>query len=256
MFAPFKWEAYFSNFPVILMAFGKTIAISFLALVLALLLGMIFGMFSVTRSPILRALNRIYVEAIQNVPLLLQVFVMYSVFPLIGIKISTFLIGVIAIGIYHGAYISEVVRSGISSIPNGQFEAAKSQGFSYAQTMFQIILPQAITIIMPPLAVQAANLIKNTSIMALVAGGELMYASNSFANSTSYYGPAYVTAAVLYFILCFPLSRLALSLEKNRGRSRVKRVEYVNKAMTELDEDMKNAVAEEGVSTWESSSRG
>lgn len=256
MFAAFKWEAYFEAFPTILMAFTKTIGISLLALVLALILGVIFGLMSVSRSTVLRAINRVYVEMIQNVPLLLQVFVMYAVFPLIGIKLSTFLIGVIAIGIYHGAYISEVVRSGISSIPEGQFEAAKSQGFSYIQTMSLVILPQAISIIMPPLAVQAANLIKNTSIMALVAGGELMYATNSFANSTSYYGPAYVVAAILYFILCFPLSRLALHLEQNRGRRRIKRKEYYNPAMTEFDEDMKNAVAEEGVSTWESSSRG
>ncbi len=258
MFAPFKWQAYFDNFPVILTAFGKTIGISVLALLLALVLGVIFGVMSVSRNKVLRAINRVYVEVIQNVPLLLQVFVMYAVFPLIGIEMSTFLIGVIAIGIYHGAYISEVVRSGISSIPTGQFEAARSQGFSYIEMMRTIILPQAIQIIMPPLAVQAANLIKNTSIMALVAGGELMYATNSFANSTSYYGPAYVIAALMYFILCFPLSRLALRLETNRGKKRIRRVQYdeVNVAITEDDDDLKHAVAREGVSTWESSSRG
>lgn len=258
MFALFKWEAYLEKFPTILEAFGKTIQISLLALVLALILGVIFGLMSVSRSQVLRGINRAYVEFFQNIPLLLQVLVLYAGFPLLGINMSTFLIGVIAIGIYHGAYISEVVRSGISSIPNGQFEAARSQGFSYIEMMSMIILPQAISIIMPPLAVQAANLIKNTSIMALVAGGELMYASNSFANSTSYYGPAYVVAAILYFILCFPLSRLALRLEQNRGKKKIKKVEYetMNPAMTERDDDMKHAIAEEGVSTWESSSRG
>lgn len=81
-----------------------------------------------------------------------------------------------------------------------------------------IILPQAIRIIMPPLAVQAANLVKNTSVLALIAGGELMYFSNSFAGATSYYGPVYVVAALLYFAICFPLSRLALYLE-HRTRS-------------------------------------
>lgn len=258
IFAPFKWQAYFDNFPTILVAFGKTIGISALALVLAIILGVIFGLMAISRNKVLRVINRIYVEMIQNVPLLLQVFVMYAIFPLIGINMSTFLIGVIAIGIYHGAYISEVVRSGVSSIPRGQFEAAKSQGFGYVETMAVIILPQAIGIIMPPLAVQAANLIKNTSIMALVAGGELMYASNSFANSTSYYGPAYVIAAVLYFLLCFPLSRLALRLEKNRGKRRIKKVTYEDytTTITEDDDDLKHAVAREGVSTWESSSRG
>ena len=144
---------------------------------------------------VLRGVTRVYVEVVQNVPLLLQVFVLYAIFPLVGLTLAAFWIGVLAIGIYHGGYMSEVVRSGIGSIHRGQFEAAKSQGFGYWQTMFLIILPQAFRIILPPLAVQAANLVKNTSVLALIAGGELMYFSNSFAGATSYYGPAYVVAA-------------------------------------------------------------
>ena len=116
--------------------------------------------------------------------------------------------------------MSEVVRSGIGSVHRGQFEAAKSQGFSPVQTMTLIILPQAMRIILPPLAVQAANLVKNTSVLALIAGGELMYFANSFAGDTSYYGPAYVAAAVLYFAICFPLSRAAVYLERRMGTHR------------------------------------
>lgn len=218
IFAAYKWEALWQRWPDIALAFGTTVGISVLALVIALALGIVFGVLSVSRIPVFRAITRIYVEVVQNVPLLLQVFVFYAIFPLLGLTLAAFWIGVLAIGIYHGGYISEVVRSGIGSIHRGQFEAAKSQGFSYWQTMFLIILPQAMRIIMPPLAVQAANLVKNTSVLALIAGGELMYFSNSFAGATSYYGPVYVVAAVLYFIICFPLSRLALYLE-HRTRS-------------------------------------
>ena len=218
IFAPYKWEALFERWPDILMAFGTTVGISVLALVIALALGIVFGVLSVSRIPVLRGITRVYVEVVQNVPLLLQVFVFYAIFPLLGLSLAAFWIGVLAIGIYHGGYISEVVRSGIGSIHRGQFEAAKSQGFTYWQSMFVIILPQAIRIIMPPLAVQAANLVKNTSVLALIAGGELMYFSNSFAGATSYYGPVYVVAALLYFAICFPLSRLALYLER-RTRS-------------------------------------
>lgn len=214
IFAPYKWEALFERWPDILAAFGTTVGISVLALVIALALGIVFGVLSVSRIPVLRGITRVYVEVVQNVPLLLQVFVFYAIFPLLGLSLAAFWIGVLAIGIYHGGYISEVVRSGIGSIHRGQFEAAKSQGFSYWQSMFVIILPQAIRIIMPPLAVQAANLVKNTSVLALIAGGELMYFSNSFAGATSYYGPVYVVAALLYFVICFPLSRLALYLER------------------------------------------
>ncbi len=197
-----------------------TAAISALALVIALVLGFVFGVFAVSRFRILRALTRVYVETVQNIPLLLQVFVLYAVFPLIGLTIASFWIGVIAIGAYHGGYMSEVVRSGIGSVHRGQFEAAKSQGFSPVQTMTLIILPQALRIILPPLAVQAANLVKNTSVLALIAGGELMYFANSFAGDTSYYGPAYVAAAVLYFAICFPLSRGAVYLEHRMGAHR------------------------------------
>lgn len=217
-FAPYKWEALFAKWPDLLSAFGHTVAISFFALLLALVLGVIFGVLSVSRFTVARGITRVYVEVVQNVPLLLQAFVFYALLPLIGISLETFYIGILAIGIYHGGYISEVVRSGIGSIYRGQFEAAKSQGFSYWQMMFVIILPQAMRIILPPLAVQAANLVKNTSILAFFVGAEIMYFSNSFAGSTSYYGPVYVVAAVLYFIICFPLSRLALYLER-RTRS-------------------------------------
>ena len=170
IFAPYKWEALFARWPDILAAFGMTAAISALALVIALVLGFVFGVFAVSRFRILRALTRVYVETVQNIPLLLQVFVLYAVFPLLGLTIASFWIGVIAIGAYHGGYMSEVVRSGIGSVHRGQFEAAKSQGFSPVQTMTLIILPQAMRIILPPLAVQAANLVKNTSVLALIAG--------------------------------------------------------------------------------------
>lgn len=219
-FAPYKWEALFQRWPEILAAFGQTALISFFALILALVLGVIFGVLSVSRFSPLRGITRVYVEIVQNVPLLLQAFVFYALLPLIGINLETVYIGIFAIGIYHGGYISEVVRSGIGSIHRGQFEAAKSQGFGYWQSMFVIILPQAMRIIMPPLAVQAANLVKNTSILAFFVGGEIMYFSNSFAGSTSYYGPVYVVAAILYFIICFPLSRLALYLERRTRSSK------------------------------------
>ena len=233
-FAGYKWEALFARWPEILQAFGTTISISLFALIISLILGTIFGILSVSRFPFFRGFTRVYVEIVQNVPLLLQVFVFYAIFPLIGFRLSSFMIGVIAIGIYHGGYISEVVRSGIGSIHRGQFEAAKSQGFSYWQMMLIVILPQAIRIILPPLAVQAANLIKNTSVLALIAGGELMYFSNSFAGSTSYYGPVYVIAAILYFVICFPLSRLAIYLEE---RTRSHRHVATGEALEKLVED-------------------
>lgn len=119
----------------------------------------------------------------------------------------------IGVGVYHGAYISEVIRTGIEAIPRGQSEAAASQGFSYLETMYYIILPQTIRIIMPPLANQALNLVKNTSILAMVAGMDLMYFTDSWGSERNFFAQAYFTSALLYFIICFPLARLARYLE-------------------------------------------
>jgi putative glutamine transport system permease protein len=205
-FAPLRWVFLWRDKAVFLEGFGITLLVSLCALLLALVLGIIFGLFSTSSGRIPKAVSRVYVEFFQNTPLVVQVFFVYNALPYLGITLDVFVIGMLCVGIYHGAYVSEVIRAGITSIPKGQMEAARSQGFSYIQAMRWIILPQTVTIVLPPLANQAVNLIKNTSVLALVAGGDLMYRADSWAsNGTLSYGPAYVITGVLYFLLCFPL---------------------------------------------------
>jgi putative glutamine transport system permease protein len=211
--------------PEFLAGFGITVLVSILALLLALVLGIIFGLFSTSGLRPLKILSRIYVEIFQNTPLVVQVFFVYNALPYVGIRLDVFLIGMLCVGIYHGAYVAEVFRAGITSIPKGQMEAARSQGFSYVQAMQYIILPQTITIVLPPLGNQAVNLIKNTSVLALIAGGDLMYRADSWAsNGTLSYGPAYLITGLLYFILCFPLVSWARRHEM-RIKSRDSRAE-------------------------------
>jgi putative glutamine transport system permease protein len=205
-FALWRWQRLFLAAPEFLSGFGTTLLVSFLALLLALALGIIFGLFSTSGRGLIRGISRVYVEIFQNTPLVVQVFFAYNALPYVGVTLDVFLIGMLCVGIYHGAYVSEVIRAGITSIARGQMEAARSQGFSYLQAMRYIILPQTVTIVLPPLANQAVNLIKNTSTLALIAGGDLMYRADSWAsNGTLSYGPAYLTTGVLYFLLCFPL---------------------------------------------------
>lgn len=212
-FALFKWEAVFRDFSMFFEGFVTTLEVAVLGLLLALILGVIFGVLSTSKIKIFRVISRIYVEIIQNTPLVIQIFFLFNGLPYIKIVLPVFIIGVLGVGVYHGAYIAEVVRAGITSVPKGQFEAAKSQGFSYSQTMRYIILPQTIKIIIPPLTNQLVNLIKNTSVLAMIAGGDLMYTTDSWSSSNMYYGPAYVVTGVLYFVLCYPLARLARKLE-------------------------------------------
>ena len=138
-------------------------------------------------------------------------------------RTSAFALGVLGVGLYHAAYVSEVIRTGIESVPRGQFEAALSQGFSRLQSYVDIVLPQTFKVILPPLCNQALNLVKNTSVLALIAGGDLMYNADNFV-STYGYLQGYIMACVLYFIICFPLAILVQWLEarsKKRPRAKV-----------------------------------
>ena len=139
------------------------------------------------------------------------------------VRTSAFALGTLGVGLYHAAYVSEVIRTGIESVPRGQFEAALSQGFSRLQSYVYIVLPQTFKVILPPLCNQALNLVKNTSVLALIAGGDLMYNADNFV-STYGYLQGYIMACVLYFIICFPLAILVQWLEarsKKRPRAKV-----------------------------------
>lgn len=191
-----------------------TVQVAVCGLLLALLLGIIFGLCSTSKSRVLKGIARMYVEFFQNTPLVVQVFFMYYPLAMAGVVLEPFTIGILGVGIYHGAYVAEVIRAGIQSIPDGQLEAAASQGFTYLQTMQYIILPQTVKIILPPLTNQAVNLIKNTSVLSMISGFDLMYVAESYASYTLDYAPSYILAGLLYFILCFPLASFARRYEE------------------------------------------
>lgn len=213
-FAWFKWEALFRDWTIFRDGFLTTLTVSILGLALALALGVFFGILSASKIKVFEVISRVYVEFIQNTPLVIQVFFLYNGLPLIAnIVLPVETIGVLAVGVYHGAYIAEVVRGGILSINKGQLEAALSQGFNYWEAMRYIILPQARVVMLPPLTNQAVNLVKNTSVLAMIAGGDLMYRTDSWAMEKMYYGPAYVVTGLLYLVICLPLATLARKLE-------------------------------------------
>ena len=210
-----RWEALFANMDVLWQGVLVTLLVASLGLALALALGTIIGVMSASHAKIPKGIARAYVEFYQNTPLLIQVFMIFNALPMIlpGMFIPVISIGIIGVGMYHGAYIGEVVRAGIQSIGRGQLEAALSQGFTYIGAMRYIIIPQAMRVVLPPLTNQAVSLIKNTSGIAIIAGGDLMYAGDSFAGRYGHYGPTYVVVGLLYFLMCFPLARLARRLE-------------------------------------------
>ncbi len=233
LFDPRRWEITMNEMGSLWEGFAFTLQVVVAGLLLSLVLGTILGVFSTTRSRVLRLISRIYVEFFQNTPLPVQVFFYYMAGPRVlqmitgadgPVRISAFAIGALGVGLYHAAYISEVIRTGIESVPRGQMEAALSQGFTRTQSYAYIILPQTFKVILPPLCNQALNLVKNTSVLALIAGGDLMYNADNFV-STYGYLQGYIMACVLYFIICFPLAMLVQWLERrSKLRPRAKSI--------------------------------
>ncbi|MCD8240673.1 MAG: ABC transporter permease subunit, partial [Oscillospiraceae bacterium] len=127
---PWRWQNIFAEWPLLLRAFLVTLEAAVLALILALILGVIFGLLSTSRSRLLRIIARVYVEFFQNTPLMIQLFFAYFALPYMGVVLPAFACGVLCVGIYTGAYISEVVRDMIETIPKGQSAAANSHCFA------------------------------------------------------------------------------------------------------------------------------
>lgn len=223
---PRRWQITFDSIDAFWDGFFVTLQVVVWGLILALALGTILGVFSTTRSRVLRAISRVYVEFYQNTPLPVQVIFMYLMGPQLlqiatgsaaPVPIPSVVLGFVGVGLYHAAYVAEVIRTGIEAVPRGQMEAALSQGFTRVQAYIYIILPQTFKVILPPLCNQALNLVKNSSVLALVAGGDLMYRSNSFVGTYGYL-QGYILACVMYFIICFPLSMLVQYLERRSKR--------------------------------------
>ena len=221
IFSPAAWQKLWVYRTTFLTGFGNTLRTAAVALILALILGFLFGLMASSQSRVLRATARVYVEFIQNTPVVLQMCFLYYVLAFSGVKTDIIVTGIVALGVYTGAYMSEVVRAGIASIPKGQFEAAESQGFGYFDTMWQIILPQSIKIILPPMVNQMVNLIKNTSCLYIVGGADLISLTYSFvtgATTGGAYAPAYILCGGMFFCICYPLSHLATRWETSLKR--------------------------------------
>lgn len=223
---PLRWERTLSNMGPFWEGWAFTLKVVLAGLALSLALGTLLGVFSTTRSKVLRGISRVYVEFYQNTPLPVQVFFMYTAGPQVlqaitgaasPVRIAPFALGVLGVGLYHAAYVSEVIRTGIESVPKGQMEAALSQGFTRLQGYIYVILPQTFKVILPPLCNQALNLVKNTSVLALIAGGDLMYNADNYV-STYGYLQGYIMCCLLYFIICFPLALLVQYLERRSKR--------------------------------------
>lgn len=205
----------FNNYSGILLeGFKYTLYSSLIALVISLIVGVLLAIFQISTNKLLKGLANAYVEFFRNIPLLIIVMFFYVVVPLYWFQIDGFTAGTIGLTIYTSAFIAETVRAGILSVPKGQMEAGLSTGFTYSQTLRYIVLPQAIKIVIPPLGNQFINLVKNSSVLAMVTGLDLMYQGDLIASETFNTFDTYILIGGLYLIITLPLTYLMAYIER------------------------------------------
>lgn len=203
-----------NNWQSFLTGFGWTILSSIVALVFSLIIGSLFAIMEVMPNKVLRVIGNVYVEIFRNIPLLVITMFFYLVIPLYFVKINGFTAGTIGLTIYTSAFIAETVRSGINSVDIGQMEAARAMGMTYGQAMRYIVLPQAFKLVIPPLGNQFINLVKNSSVLAFVAGFDLMYQGNAIASQTFDTVNTYIIVGLFYLVITLPISYYMRHLEK------------------------------------------
>jgi polar amino acid transport system permease protein len=166
----------------------------------------------------LRAPCQFYVWFIRGTPTIIQIFIVYFGFPQLGMRLSPFVAGVLALGVNSGAYVAEIVRSGLIAIPKGQIESSTALGMSYFQTMRRIILPQVVRIILPPITNEAITTLKNTSLLSVITVVELTLHAQIVIARTFRPFEFYILAALLYLVMTTFLSQLSTWLERYYAR--------------------------------------
>lgn len=200
-----------------------TLKVSVIAIFLGIIIGLFAGLARISKNPALKWTAITYIELIRGSPLLVQIFIWYFVLGTLintlltknGLSaISPFFYGVAALAVFTGAYVAEIVRAGIQSIHRGQTEASRSLGMTYAQCMIHVILPQAMRRILPPLAGQFISMIKDSSLLGIIAIRELTKATREVVTTSLQPFELWFVCALLYLILTFTLSMFVQYLER------------------------------------------
>ncbi|OED42908.1 ABC transporter permease [Endozoicomonas sp. (ex Bugula neritina AB1)] len=189
-----------------------TIKISLVSIIFAILLGSLAGLAKISPNPALSRLADLYIELIRGTPLLVQIFIVYFFIGTV-LDLERFTAGVVALSVFTGAYVAEIIRAGIESISRGQMEAGRSLGMSRGMTMRYIVLPQAFKRVLPPLAGQFINLIKDSSLVSVISLTDLTKAGREVVSVTFSPFEVWFSVALLYLVLTGALSYVVRRME-------------------------------------------
>ncbi len=222
-------ESFYDNFiaedrwQYLLSGLGNTLVITVLSVIIGILLGFVIAVVRATHDKtgkfgFLNGLAKVYLTVIRGTPVVVQLLIIYFVI-FASVNIDKTFVAVLAFGLNSAAYVAEIVRSGIMSIDNGQFEAGSSLGFSYSQTMISIILPQAFKNVLPALANEFIVLLKETSVAGYIAINDLTKGGDTIRSQT--YEPLLplLAVAVIYLVLVMILSHFVTKLERRLSKN-------------------------------------
>lgn len=220
----YKTVIYDNRYKYILEGLFNTIIIAFFAVIIGVIIGTIVALIRNNydqnqKFKLLNHLCKLYVHIIRGTPIILQLMIIYYVI-FKSVNIDIIIVSIIAFGINSGAYVSEIIRAGINSIPKGQSEAGYSLGLKYAQIMQHIVLPQAIKNVLPALGNEFITLLKETSVGAYIGVVELTKASDIIASRTYDYFFPLLIIAIIYLTMTIGLSKLITKLERKLKNAR------------------------------------
>ena len=211
----FDWGVLWRYREALAEGFALTLALSLLGLLGALALGIVAGTAGAGGRRAARGLAGTYVEVARNVPLLVHMYFWYL--GLTALRLPAFWCGVLALAIYSGAYVAEIVRAGVQSVPQGQTAAALASGLSPRQALVHVIYPQALRIVAPSLAGLLSQLIKDSSLASVISVGELTFAAGAIEGETFRTFEAYIGVSLLYLVTVTAISQLTLRTLSGRA---------------------------------------
>ena len=209
-----KYSSYFIT------GLKSTLGLSIISVLIGIVIGSLLALMKLSKHKPLKWIAAVYIEVVRGTPMITQLFIVYfGSYVLFGLDMNPFIAGIIAVSLNSGAYVAEIIRSGIQSIDKGQMEAGRSLGMTQSMTMKEIIVPQAVKNILPALCNEFITVIKETSIVSVIGVTDLMYNVNIVRGISFRPLEPLLIAAVIYFILTFGLSKAVNILEGKMKQS-------------------------------------
>ena len=213
----FNWAVLKDAMPLLLLGLWTTVLLGLVSIVAGFVGGLALALVRLFGPPWLRFLTRIYIDVLRSIPLLVLLVLVYYALPFVGIRLTSFTAAAVTLTMVSCAYTAEIMRAGIEAVPRGQFDAAHAMGLTFAQSMRDIVLPQALRIVVPPLTSNCINVLKDTALASVVALPDLLKQATQ-AQALSANPTPLIGAALLYLALLLPLVQLVAVFESRRRR--------------------------------------